>query len=246
MSNYSINDKKSKANLLISEIAKNSNINGMQISENDEFLSLMIDETQKGKNIQSDHHFFFQQLVEDEDLRERYIEALTILYPNSQNVQRMIALIKDESHANQNKSIFSYDSLTSKILLPIEQLQSILFPPQAVFRSINGDENPSFLLVNQKIEHDSINYSLLVDAILSGEKTETLSLSAFLALTKNDLSGFPAFPVVLKINWGDFSQSLKLTTEGQHHLADVPFSAFLNEKLDIVTRPLEVLLSRPQ
>lgn len=227
---------------LTDELRKlSSSINMEFLDENDDALSLMVDETLKGVDIRKEYPSFYHTLTKNADLRQRFIDAITLDVsdlPIDLKINRNIKQLQDALSDLTEKCI-------TKWQLSIPDLSEIFFPQQKlVFRGAS-DYGPHYMLLNEEIELQPVTYSILVEGTLSDE-ADKLSLEVDLAITEAGEDAAGALPVDLEITWGDYTQHITLNEEGVVTLTDVPFAAFLNAELTQVTAAMELSLSRPQ
>lgn len=211
------------------------------LDENDDALSLMVDETLKGVDIRKEYPSFFHTLTKNADLRRRYYDAITPdasdTIPDeglSRNIRQLQAALSELA-----------EKFVKKWQLSLSDLSAVFFPPQNLVYRGASDHSPHYMLLNQEIEIQPVTYSLLLEGTLSDEP-DSLSLEVDLAISKSNEPGFAALPVDLEITWGAYSQHVTLSDEGQVTLTDVPFSAFLSADMQQVTSAMELSLSRPQ
>lgn len=227
---------------LTEELRKlSSSIDAEFLDENDDALSLMVDETLKGVDIRKEYPSFYHTLTKNADLRQRFIDAITpdasesaVDLKISRNIKQLQAALSELAA-----------KFVQKWQLSISDLSAVFFPAQNLVYRGASDHSPRYMLLNQEIELQPVTYSLLLEGTLSDEP-DMLSLEVDLAISETTDASTPALPVDLDLTWGAYSQHLTLSDEGVVTLTDVPLSAFLNADLTQVTAAMELSLSRPQ
>lgn len=227
---------------LTDELRKLSSLIDVDIlEENDNALSLMVDETLKGVDIRQEYPSFYHTLTKNADLRQSFIDAismdvldLTIDVKISRNIKQLQIALSELA-----------EKITKKWQLSLSDLSAVFFPQQKlVFRGVS-DYSPHYMLLNEEIELQPVTYSILLEGTLSDEP-DMFSLEVDLAISESAEPDFAALPVDLDITWGGYSHHLTLNDEGQVTLTDVPLSAFLSADKQQVTAAMELSLSRPQ
>jgi len=218
-----------------------SSANNEIFEENHDALSLMVDETIKGTDIRSSFPLFYSRLVENADLRQRFLDAVRQVYADSTSGSVHYRTIKQI----EADLLLSLAAQGKKWQLTLQELSAIFFPIQKVYRSDAPGSSPAYLLLNEEIELQPVIYSIQVEGKLSEEKENTLALYTYLAITEIAETNFLALPVELTIEWGGYTEKMSLASEGQFHLADVPLSEFLDENKRRVIAPLEISITRP-
>ncbi|MPL97675.1 hypothetical protein SDC9_43867 [bioreactor metagenome] len=227
---------------LNSELRKLSSSNKMDfLEENDDALSLMVDETLKGGDIRKEFPSFYHTLTKNAVLRQSFIDAITLDASEIKTDLKISRLIKQLLNTLSGLS----ESQTKKWQLSIPDLSAIFFPQQKLVYRGPSDYSTHYNLLNKKIELHPVIYSLLLEGALSDEP-DKFSLDVDLAISENADPSASALPVELEISWGNYSQHLIIKNEGVTTVTEIPLSAFLSGNLGQVTAAMELSLSRPQ
>lgn len=229
---------------LITDLDKISLISEPLIDQDEDALSLMIDETHKGIDIRKEYPLIFRILQKNIELRQRFLDALNVIDSETTSGSRLVHAIFDQE-TNFFQSDNKGESFRFAIQQSIEQLQSIFFPSQNLVYRGPSDHEPHYMLLNEEIELQPVTYSIMLEGTLSDEP-DMFSLEVDLAISEAGEDAAAALPVDLNITWGNYSQHLILNDEGLTTLTDVPLSAFLNADFTLVTAAMELSLSRPQ
>jgi len=212
-------------------------------SEEEDF-SLMLDETLKGKDIRIQYPLFYAELERNDDLRQRFIDALTLL-----DADKLSTLFSLETKRRIDSPPFSpiykiKNSVSSLIRRSTQELQAIFFPIEPVFRDSSLTEELTYILLNEEITVESVTYSIEVDGIVSRRIRGTLQMEVFLAIAKSLITGSQEFPVDLMVTWGNTSKVIRFNEEGKYHLANVPLREFLDSEMRHVITPMEIRVTR--
>lgn len=217
-----------------------SSIDIVFLDENDDSLSLMVDETLKGVDIRKEYPSFYHTLTKNAELRQRFYDAITLDASDlttDQGLRRNIKLLQAALSDLDEKHIKS-------CRLSINDLSAIFFPQQKLaFRGASA-LGPRYMLFNEEIELQPVTYSVLVEGMLS-ETPSMFALEVDLSISDTTDNTIPALPVELEFNWGRYLQHLTISDEGLFTLPDLPLSSFLNADMAQVTAALELSLSRP-
>jgi hypothetical protein len=212
----------------------------MDDSFDSDALSLIVDEALKGVDIHSVYPSFYHRMIKSAELRQKFLDAVESV--NNQDFGQ----IKDKSLIKKiiSELITTEACQKQKIQLSVADLNTIFFPPQVVYRSAVEEEASDFLMMNEEIELNSAIYSLLVEGSLESTELETLSLTAFVSVVEKIVPDSSAMPLDINVTWGDFSKVIHIPAEGEFHLVNVPYMAFLNNERDNIANPLEISISR--
>lgn len=226
---------------LITDLIKYSLVSDNLSNLDNDALSLMVDETLKGVDIYKEYPSFYHKLTINADLRQNYIDAITMVSSDISIDEKISSNIKHLMAALSNLA----EKIIKKWQVSAQDLSEVFFPSQKLVFRAASDFGPHYMLLNEEIELQPVTYSILLEGTLS-DRPDMLSLEVDLAISENADSFTPALPVDLEITWGDYCQHLTINDESVVTLMDIPFSAFLNLNMTQVTAAMELSLSRPQ
>jgi hypothetical protein len=211
----------------------------------DDALSLMLDETLKGKDIRLEYPAFYEALDHDFDLRQRFIDALLTIGIDLAAPAATQVVTEPALSPLADLLAKVQEPLMARLHLAVDTLQGIFFPLQPAYRGDVTADKPIYNLVNEEMELTPFVYSLQVDGEVSETDAKSLSLNCHLAVTPVAVTTDPAFPIEIRMKWGNFAWQALLVNEGRFHFADVPLAEFLAADMQHVTALMEFSISRP-
>lgn len=195
-----------------------------------DMLSLIVSEALNGEDISTSHPAFYNQLLENAELRQAFLDALAVI--EAERAGQLTAL--------PGISPINLDFLDKETAPPaieknnkqnwrvtwqrtLEQIRSIFLPPTPAYRSdLDLLEDPWFTLLREQLKSDEVTYDIALDCTLSAESDNALTTYVSLAVTWEAAQKTAPFPLRAELQWGDYQASITLTEEGRLRLPDIP------------------------
>jgi hypothetical protein len=213
--------------------------------ENDaanESIDLMVDQAIHGVDIRNRFPTFYKKLLQNKQLRQQFIDAITTLVPSS---TQFIDPYKGSTQFNFSFLKSNLNKITDWpvfITQSCGQLMKIFFAVEPEFRSAaDPGAEPSYTLLRKDFILSGITYTVIIDSILAEEEADTLNAS--LSLTAENTEQESIFPVQVSLRWGEYSTELSIDQEGKHPLPAIPLALVLNDDLSKVKSDLFLTLN---
>lgn len=225
---------------------KKLNLSESEVSEHESnSLSLMVDEALKGVDIRSHYPTFYTRLLKSFALRQQFIEAILLLkQPALPEAESLFAVTRADLaflHSSP-PARFATEAPWPVILQQTkEQLMSVFFPPQVVFRAGAGargfTEAYSTLLRSEFAANQTL-YTLLLESTLHENRADALALFLNVAV-----SGGSFRPMHASLHWGGYAAEATLSAEGRTRLPDLPISAAFDADQQQIQADLNLTLT---
>jgi hypothetical protein len=231
--------------------AIDSDISSISMGDN-EMLSLILNQSLKDVDIKARYPTFYRKLLHNAELRRAFVDALDAV--ESEKSGEMVSLpgmVKPSLAFLTNRpvqpGIEKLDKNRWKIKWQktIEQLQAIFSPPELAFRKSNLVEDTWFTILRGETDVEGSLYSVLLECGILDDTSDALSAFLNIAVTLKSATPSPQFPVYATLNWGKYSETLKITEEGRVRFPDIPFTiTFDKEYQNIISElKLELVIS---
>ena len=217
-----------------------------------EMLSLVVNDALKGIDISMRYPAFYRKILNNEDLRQAFMDTLGSMENEAQMEAIVLPLpIKPAlnflSHQDQQPAIIKLGAAKWRTIWrqSIEQLQSIFSPPELAYRSDPSlFDDPWITLLRGEIEADGSIYTVMLDCSLAEETDEALTVSFTLAVTVETTRDLPQTPVEATLQWGVYNQSLVIYEEGRTRFPDISLDTILDEEQQNVIAELSLTLEK--
>lgn len=218
-------------------------------AEENEMLSLMVDETLKGVDLKTRYPIFYQKLLNNAELRQAFVDILESVDggQRGQLVPIPAGGAKSLAFLNKKPSRPRVEKLNEnhwkiKWKKTVEQLRNVFFPPNLAFRSDpNLFDDSWFILLREDVNLAGSTYSALLECGVSKEMEDALSPSLSLAATFET----PQLPtesiVYATLHWGEYNEKRQVT-EGRVKFPDIPFAMTFDRQNQIITSELDLTL----
>lgn len=219
-------------------------------TEEDEMLSLMVDETLKGVDLKTRYPAFYQKLLKNPALRQAFMDILESLESEKSGQMKPIPAGGRSSLAFLHKrdvqpSIEKIDENHWQITWQrtVEQLRSIFFPPELAYRSDPELFDDSwFILLREDVDLGGSVYSALLECGVSKETEDALSPLLSLAATFET----PRLPseaaVYATLHWGTYHEKRQVTEDGRVKFPDIPFTLTFDQQNQSIISELDLTL----
>jgi hypothetical protein len=201
-----------------------------------EMLSLIIDEAIKGVDISSRYPEYYQMLLDNDVLRQAFLDAMNILDPAIQPAQELNIDPGSLVDFLTNKAVQLYveqthgDKWRITLKQTIEQLKQIFSPPDLAYRSDPASlEDTWFTLLRGEVEVSGNNYAVLLECSLAEEPEEALALTLNIAVTIGAPQNLD-FPLVSTLQWGDYQETIQVPEEGRKNFPNIPLSSIYDDQ----------------
>jgi hypothetical protein len=242
-------NKKAAKNLQDDLSAIDSGTSFLSMEEN-EMLSLMVDETLKGVDIKIHYPDFYRRLFSNAMLRQTFLDILELAESEKKGETVPFPAVGEPNLAFLNKrrlqsGIEKVDDHHWQIKWQktVEQLQAVFSPPTLVYRSdASLFDDAWFPVLRGEANLSGSIYSVLLECGISKEKEEALSASLNLAVTLESPTSFSQFPIYATLHWGKYNETLKMTEEGRARFPDIPFVIPFDEQNQSIASGLDLTL----
>jgi hypothetical protein len=218
--------------------------------EEDEMLSLMVDETLKGVDIKIYYPAFYRQLFSNAVLRQVFLDTLELA-----EIEKKGEMVPFPAAGKPNLAFLNKKPLQSGIekldahrwqikwQKTVEQLEAIFSPPTLAYRSdANLFDDAWFPVLRGDANLSGSTYSVLLECGISKETDEALSASLNLAVTLELATPLAQFPIYATLHWGKYDETLKVTEEGRVRFPDIPFAVTFDMQNQSITSGLDLTL----
>jgi hypothetical protein len=218
--------------------------------EDNEMLSLLIDEALKGVDIKTQYSDSYRRLLSNPELRQMFLDTLESieaaqegrLEPFPVAEKSSLAFLKDKTPPTESQQS-EQAAWQISLQRTIQQLQNIFSPPQLAYRADASLFDDSwFTVLREEIELGGSGYSILLECGISEEADEALSASLNIAMTLESTAS-PGSPIYATLRWGQYTETLTIAGEGRARFPDIPFSATFDQQNQEITSDLDLVLA---
>jgi hypothetical protein len=227
-----------------------SDLSSFISTEENEMLSLIVDETLKGVDIETRYPDFYQKLFGNAALRQVFLETL-----ESVEAEKAGALLPFPAVAEPKLTFLTRkagpprlqkledERWQIKLQKTIQELQNIFSPPALAYRSdANLFDDNWFTVLREEIEVDGSTYSILLECSRSQETEEALSAALNLAMTLEPAAAASQPSIQVTLQWGKYTETVAFAEEGRARFPDIPFSATFDQQDQRLLSGLDLLL----
>lgn len=217
-------------------------------AEDNEVLSLLVDEALKGVDIKTQYPDSYRRLLGNPELRQLFLDTLESfeaekegrLEPFPVAGEPTLAFLKDRKPEGR---LSEQETWQVTLQRTIQQLQNIFSPPQLAYRAdANLFDDNWFTVLREEIELGGSSYSILLECGISEETDEALSASLNIAMTLESTAS-PESPIDATLRWGQYTETLTIAGEGRARFPDIPFSATFDRQNQEITSDLDLVLA---
>lgn len=236
--NHSHRGKKQKTvKRLVDELAAiDSDISPISMEDN-EMLSLIINESLKDVDITVRYPAFYRKLLNNSELRKAFVDALdAIESEKSGEVVPPLGIVKPSLAFLTNKPVqpdierLDENRWKIKWQQTIEQLQSMFFSPDlATVRDASMDD-AWFTVLRGETDFQGALYLVILECGVSGDTDNALSAYLSIAVTLKSTTPHQQFPIRATLRWGKYSETLEIVEEGRVRFPDIPYTVAFNEE----------------
>jgi len=245
------NGKRAKARqkLAVDLAGITSEISSIPMEEN-EMLSLIIDEALKGVDIKTRYSDFYRKLLSNAELRQVFLDTLEAIEAGKEGklVPFPVGEKPDLAFLNKKSSQTGSQQIENEpwqitLQRTIQQLKNIFSPPQLAYRAdANLFDDSWFTVLHDEIELGGSSYSILLECGISKETEDALSASLNIAMTLETATHSTGSPIFATLRWGEYSETLTIFEEGRTRFPDIPFSATFDNQNQEITSGLDLVL----
>lgn len=243
------NEKKTKAGeKQASDLAGPASEHLFITAEDNEVLSLLVDEALKGVDIKTQYPDSYRRLLGNPELRQMFLDTLESLEAEKEGRlepfpvagEPTLAFLKDRKPEGR---LSEQETWQVTLQRTIQQLQNIFSPPQLAYRAdANLFDDNWFTVLREEIELGGSSYSILLECGISEETDEALSASLNIAMTLESTAS-PESPIYATLRWGQYTEMLTIAGEGRARFPDIPFSATFDRQNQEITSDLDLVLA---
>ena len=241
-----------KADRLIANLGQIPQSDLVFDQENETLLSLVLDDALKGVDISSRYPVFFQQLLNDQDLRQTFLDALEALEAQPSEsivVSHSPQPVFDFLKAPTAKPIIEFVSPAKWRLIwqaALDQIQSIFFSAaqfEPVYRSDDYLEDNWVTLFRDEIEINQAQVNVVLEAVRLLAAPDMLQLQIAVSVTPDPGEMTDRLPdLTAHLTWGLYDHSVTITQRGRATFPSLPLSLVLDETNQHVTSDLQLIV----
>lgn len=217
-----------------------------------EMLSLVVSEVLKGVDISIRYPTFYRNILNNDDLRQAFVDALGSIENKQQSETVVLPLLTKPAldfliQRLQQPAIIKLSSNKWRTIWrqSIEQLQSIFSPPELAYRSDPSlYEDPWITLLRGDVEVAGSLYTVMLECTPAVETDEALAVSFNIAVTLETPIDSPQIPLEATLQWGLYDKTIVISEEGRTKFPDIPLSAILDEEQQNVNAELSLTLEK--
>jgi hypothetical protein len=219
-------------------------------AEDNEVLSLLVDEALKGVDIKTQYSDSYRRLLSNPELRQIFLDTLESFEAEKEGRLEPFPVAGEPDLAFLKKKTPQPEPQPSgqaswqiSLQRTIQQLQNIFSPPQLAYRAdANLFDDSWFTVLREEVELGGSNYSILLECGISEETEQALSASLNIAMTLESTTS-PEFPIYATLRWGQYTETLAMAGEGRARFPDIPFSATFDRQNQEITSDLDLVLA---
>lgn len=225
------------------EDLKRLNTSESKISvEDQESLSLIVDEALKGVDIRRRYPAFFDRLLRSSALRALFVECVQDLRETDRSNEGFTFAFKPADLAFLHPAVANgaVKEPRWKVCLQrsTEQLMTAFFAPQLNLRGAESSDEPNITLLRSEFLMQGATYSVMLQGRLHDSRDDVLQLSLNVATAEGTFQ-----PLESTLEWGSFKSSAPIEHEGDTPLPDLPFSSVFNDSQDKIEAELYLTLT---
>lgn len=213
--------------------------------EDNEMLSLLVDEVLQGVDIKTQYPDSYSRLLNNPELRQLFLDILESLEADTESRLEHLPVGKEPNLAflkNKEPRPESQKPWQVTLQRTIRQLQDIFSPPQLAYRADPSlYEDSWFTLLREDIELGGASYSILLECGLSEETEQALSAALNVAILLESKAA-PDSPLQATLRWGNYTETLTIAGEGRAQFRDIPFSETFDPQNQQIKSNLDLVL----
>lgn len=201
-----------------------------------EMLTLVINDTLRGVDIQKQYPAFYQRLTEDAALRDAFLDILEMAQEENAKTtttprptSKTLPFLSDRPEGAALRQFAG--RWQANWHQSIAQLNAIFLThgPEPVYRGDAYLEDPWFVLVRDQIEAAGSQLHVFLEATQEGEQPDELQL----AVTVNIQAQPPETSLALfaSLEWGTYAETVSIGPQGRAAFPPVPLVKILNEQM---------------
>lgn len=220
--------------------------------ENAAVLSLIVSEVLNGVDIAERYPALFRRVLEDEELRQAFLDALEAMESGRQEAQPPLDTPQhtlDFLKAAAPQPSIEYASPAKWRMVwqqTIDQLESLFFPasaPQPAYRSIDDLEDPWFTLFRSDVEVAQAQLSVALEAIWMADPSDTLRVEVAVGFTPDPGEPAAQLPdLSARLTWGQYEEAVTITRRGRATFPRLPLNLVRDESTQRFTASLHFTL----
>ena len=240
------------ADRLLSHLHQPSQSMPSSEEENAAVLSLIVSDVLNGVDIADRYPALFRRLMEDEDLRQAFLDALEAMEDSRQETKPLLDLPQhtfDFLKMAAPKPSIEYASPAKWRMAwqqTIDQLENIFFSatiPQPVYRSVDDLEEPWFTLFRSDVEVAQARLSVVLEAIWMTDMSDTLQMQVAVGFTPGPSEPTARTPDLrARLSWGQYEETVTITQRGRATFPILPLDLILDEAAQHFTADLQLTL----
>jgi hypothetical protein len=214
--------------------------------EDEEMLSLIVEDACQGVDISKRYPAFYQKLLHHSDLRQAFLDILdslddeeTIRMPWAEETEGGLGFLAEQPSRPVVTKL--PDHWKASWQRTIAQLQALFTPSALVYRADPAlSEDLWFMLLRDEIEIENVLYTILLECTFSEEEQEGFSPWLDLAVTVGAARKQAPFPIRITLQWGDYEETVHIGEEGRVKLPTVPLLSVFDKQTEHVISELNL------
>ena len=217
--------------------------------EEEEMLSLIIDQVQKGADLAERFPSFHQALTNNPALLTAFLDILELVDVDPTTLDGFVPPSKNalaflqESRASSSIEVHSPSNWKIELKQTLENLQKVFSPAELAYRDLLSIfESKWFTLLREEIKFDHSNLEVVLDATISDKKEDSLEvlLHVIAYPLTEDITDPEA--VSASLSWGKYHHASKLVLDSHHHFPLIAFEKILDSAFKNITADLTLII----
>lgn len=206
---------------------------GAPISDDDEeMLSLVIDDFTKGVDIRERYPAFFERLLENVYLRTAFLEILELVAEEAaespETAFDIVPNLEFLTHSSSEPKIIFLESGWQVVWQLTANYLTSLFSPRIGEPVRSGDllEDPWFILIRSDLEIDRLIFQVILEATQNIDHPDKLNLQLSVFNAAVETADLP--PLEATLSWINYRRQILLTSSGLSRFPEIALQEILD------------------
>lgn len=242
-------DRQDSEKRLIDDLMQLNAASESGITEDEEMLSLIIEDASQGIDISKRYPAFYEKLLNHPDLRQAFLDIVDSLEEEDQHIRIPwteetdvdLGFLNEQSSAPLIARL--QDHWTVSWQRTIDHLQALFSPSELAYRADPTlSEDLWFILLREEIKIEDLLYTIVLECTVSEENAEALSPSLNVAVTIGTVTDQSPFPIQASLQWGTYQEQLQIHEEGRVRFPDIPLKTIFDPEHKSIIAQLHLVL----